>query len=456
MPHFRPILFVVLTVLVPAAPNALGQQAATRPPNIVVIMADDLGVECLSCYGSEMYETPHIDQLASEGMRFLHAHAQPICTPSRVQIMTGRYNHANYIRFGLLDPAAVTFANLLRRQGYRTCVAGKWQLAGGFDGPGRFGFDRYCLWQLTRRPSRYPNPGLEIDGRELDFKQGQFGPDLVTDYINQFMAEHRDQPFLVYYPMIAPHWPFVPTPDHPDWDPTMWRDAEGEPGGYKSQKYWDAMVRYTDKMVGKVVDQVDALGLGEKTLILWTADNGTFRRIESPFRGRSYQGGKGTTTDNGTHVGFVARWPGVIAPGSVSDSLVDLTDVLPTLLDVAGIEPAPHLTTDGVSLRPALKGQPRDKPGIFCWYERNGVREQASQHVRDRRYKLYGDGRFYNITADPLEMNPLDPQALSDEAEQHHARLQQILATRMAETARFDPQQRAKRETYPSRYLRQR
>ncbi|MGM0485616.1 MAG: sulfatase-like hydrolase/transferase, partial [Planctomycetota bacterium] len=242
------------------AAGAAGAGEARRP-NIVLIMADDIGVECLGCYGSEAYETPHLDALAAGGMRFEHVHSQPICTPSRVQIMTGKYNNRNYIRFGLLDPESVTFGHLLRDAGYRTCVAGKWQLDGGFESPRHFGFDRYCLWQLTRRPSRYPNPGLEIDGRERDFKEGQFGPDLVTDYIGEFMEANRDRPFLVYYPMILPHWPFVPTPDHPDWDPTMWRNAKGEPGGFRGPKYWDAMVRYTDKMAGKVVAKLEELGL---------------------------------------------------------------------------------------------------------------------------------------------------------------------------------------------------
>lgn len=431
--------------------GAAAERESQRRPNIVLIMADDIGMECLRCYGSEAYDTPNIDRLAQQGMRFLNAHAQPICTPSRVQIMTGRYNHANYIRFGLLDPEALTFGNYLRRAGYRTCIAGKWQLGGGFDGPGRFGFDRYCLWQLTRRPSRYPNPGLEIDGRERDFKMGQFGPDLVSDYVNDFMAEHRDEPFFVYYPMIAPHWPFVPTPDHPDWDPTMWRDAKGEPGGYRTQKYWDAMVRYTDKMVGKVVDQVDALGLTDNTLIIWTADNGTFTEITSPYRGRDYRGGKGSTRDNGTHVGFVARWPGHIDPGTISESLVDFTDVMPTLLDVAGAKPPSYWKSDGVSLLPAFQGKPRNKPAIYCWYQRNGVRENASEHVRDAEYKLYRDGRFFHVVTDPNEQQDLAGQALEGEAARRHSILLPILESYSQRTDLYDPRQLEKREKYPSR-----
>ncbi len=432
-----------------------------RRPNIVLIMADDIGVECLGCYGSEQYQTPHLDRLAAEGMRFQHAHSQPICTPSRVQLMTGIYNNRNYLRFGVLDPAAFTFANALRGAGYATCIAGKWQLKGGFDGPRRFGFDRYCLWQLTRRPSRYPNPGLEIDGREVDFKDGQFGPDLVTDYINRFISEQvdtppgkagdaatRQRPFLVYYPMILPHWPFVPTPDHPDWDSTMWREAKGEPGGYKGPKYWDAMVRYTDKMVGKVVDHLDQSGLAENTLVIWTGDNGTYESVTSRFDGRDYVGGKGKTTDNGTHVGFLARWPTVIDGGQVSESLVDFADVFPTLLDAAGVQPPRHVDVSGVSLMPAFRGQRRDKSAIYCWYERNGVRDRASEHVRDARYKLYADGRFYDTRTDWEETENLAADGVPETLRAVHEKLRSSLQEHRRRTEANDQRLNQRRSMF--------
>ena len=118
-------------------------------------------------------------------MRFEHCHVQPLCTPTRAQLMTGLYNVRNYGHFGALDPQATTFAHLLKKAGYATGIAGKWQLGGGFDGPKKFGFDEYCLWQLTRRPPRYANPGLEINGKEVDFKKGEYGPDVVNESIRQ-------------------------------------------------------------------------------------------------------------------------------------------------------------------------------------------------------------------------------------------------------------------------------
>lgn len=446
MNHFSiRVLFLIITGLALALPVVLS--AEDKRPNIVVIMADDIGYECLSCYGSKMYETPNIDKLVSSGIRFNHAHSQPICTPSRVQIMTGIYNNRNYIEFGLLDPNAVTFGNVLRDAGYTTCVAGKWQLKGGFAGVKNFGFDRHCLWQLTRRPSRYPNPGLEIDGEERDFKSGEFGPDVVTDYICRFMEEQKSEeaPFLVYYPMIAPHWPFVPTPDHPDWDPEMWRDRDDEPGGYRSQKYWDAMVRHTDKMVGKVVDKLDALGIRDNTLVIWTGDNGTYTGITSKFNGTDYKGGKGSPKDNGTHVGFTASWPAKIEPNQVADNLVDLSDVFPTLLDVAGVQPPENLSIDGVSLVPLFEGKQRKKEAIYCWYSRNGIRSEASEHTRDQRFKLYATGNFYDTVADPDEAIDLGIPAMEGDAGAAYRKLKKALEEHRKVTLNADPIQSAKR-----------
>ncbi len=426
-----------------------GAHAETKRPNIVVIMADDIGLENLSCYGSKIYETPHLDALAASGIRFEHAHSQPICTPSRVQIMTGIHNNRNYVRFGILDPEEVTFANLLRDAGYATAIGGKWQLLGDYGGVRNFGFDRHCLWQLNRRPSRYPNPGLEIDGERKDFKNGEFGPDIVNAYLCDFIKARKDgdPPFLVYYPMMLPHWPFVPTPDHPDWDPAMWRDATGEPGGYRSQKYWDAFVRYTDKMVGQLVATLEETGQRKNTLVIWTGDNGTYTDIVSDFNGKPYRGGKGSPKDNGTHVGFIASWPGVIEPGQASEALVDFTDVLPTLTDAAGI-PTPD-NIDGVSLMPVFRGKPgaRRKEAIYCWYERNGVRDKASQHTRDARYKLYASGGFYDTVEDPEEDDDLAENGVPDELRAVHAKLKTVLDRHVAITAKADPVQNEKRKT---------
>ena len=407
----RRVLFVVPSVLVLfgtlLTPAAL-LEAATRP-NIVLIMADDMGYECVSSNGGATYSTPRIDSLAKSGIRFLNGHSQPICTPSRVQIMTGLYNNRNYIRFGFLDPKATTFGHVLKSAGYKTCIVGKWQLAGGLGAPGHFGFDEYCLWQLTRRPSRYANPGLEVNGKLKDYKNGEYGPDLVSDYLCDFIERNKDAPFFAYYPMILPHWPFEPTPDSPDYDKTF-------PGakGVGQMKYFKDMVSYTDKLVGKIVDKLDSLGLREKTLVIFTGDNGTYVKIVSNLNGAKYPGGKGSTRDNGTHVPLVASWPGTAPAGKVSDALVDFSDILPTLAETTGAKLPTGEFYEGISLAPLLRGKPfKGRESIYCWYHRNGLRGKESQHTRTQDFKLYSTGRYFKVAGDLLEKKPLKVSSLT-------------------------------------------
>ncbi|HUX16493.1 MAG TPA: sulfatase-like hydrolase/transferase, partial [Phycisphaerae bacterium] len=198
---------------------AVEPSAGGRKPNIVLIMADDLGYECIGADGGTSYKTPVLDGLAATGVRFERCYAQPLCTPTRVQLMTGIYNVRNYTHFGNMDPQQTTFANILKNAGYATCITGKWQLGKDANLPKRFGFDEACLWQHLRRPPRYANPGLEINGKAVDYSNGEYGPDLVNAYALDFITRHRQQPFFLYYPMILTHDPFQPTPDSPDWDP---------------------------------------------------------------------------------------------------------------------------------------------------------------------------------------------------------------------------------------------
>lgn len=229
-------------------------------PNIILIMADDMGYECVGANGGTSYRTPPLDKLAANGMRFEHCHSQPLCTPSRVQLMTGIYNQRNYVCFGLLDPGATTFAHLLKQAGYATCVVGKWQLGGGFDGPAHFGFDEYCLWQLTVRESRYPNPLIEQNGKVIQYSNGEYGPDIVCNYLCSCMERNKDRRFFAYYSLMLPHAPFVPTPDSPQYDP---KATDEETGADK--KHFADMVAYTDKQVGRVVDKLHEQGIAENT-----------------------------------------------------------------------------------------------------------------------------------------------------------------------------------------------
>lgn len=408
--------------------NAIAEESR---PNIVLIMADDMGYECVRANGGTSYDTPYLDKLAAGGLRFTNCHSQPICTPSRVQIMTGIYNNRNYIEFGLLDPTATTFAHLLKKAGYSTCIGGKWQLKGdGMNAPKHFGFDEHCLWQLTRRPSRYPNPGLEINGKEVDYANGEYGPDVVCDFLCDFMSRHKDGPFLVYYPMIPPHWPFEPTPDSDDWDPK----AKGVLKGFGKNQYFDDMVTYTDKMVGKITQRLEDLKLTDNTIVLFTGDNGTFMQITSVLNGKKIVGAKGSTIDAGTHVPFIASGPGV-PHGTVCEDLIDFSDFLPTLVELSGASFEEDTQLDGKSFAPQLRGEtgkPRDY--IYCWYQRNGKRGKASQHVRTATVKLYATGKLYNTKTDPLEKNPLNPDSLEPDMKATYRQLKFALADHLRVT----------------------
>lgn len=414
------LLSRVSTLILGLIGSLLIAGVAGARPNIVLIMADDMGYECVKANGGEDYQTPYIDQLAKQGVRFTHGYSQPICTPTRVQIMTGLYNSRNYIQFGLLDPKAKTFGNMLQDAGYATCIVGKWQLKGGFEGPNRFGFDEYCLWQLTRRPNRYPNPGLEVNGKELDYKNGEYGPDLVTDYACDFIDRHAkaDKPFLLYYPMMLPHWPFEPTPDSEEWDPAFRRADKNEKNNppMRGKKYFVDMVAYTDKMVGKLMKKLEDAGVTDNTLVIFTGDNGTYTAITSILDGSPYKGGKGTTLINGTHVPLIVRFPGKDKPGMVCDELVDFTDMLPTMLDAAGVAMPDGFEPDGRSFLPLVRGEAGDpREWIYCWYSRNGNAKQAKEFAMTRRYKLYGDGQLFDLKQDVAEAKPIKPEDRSAE-----------------------------------------
>jgi arylsulfatase A len=296
--------------------GSCGNQYTVKKPNVILIMADDMGYECLSCYGSTSYHTPVLDRLASRGIRFNHCISQPLCTPSRVKLMTGLYNYRNYDYFGHLKNEAYTFGNLMKDAGYKTCIAGKWQLNGlaykenipywnDSKRPYHFGFDEYCLWQLTRtrgEGERFADPLIEQNGQVLETNIDDYGPEIFTNFLLDFMERNKDLPFFIYYPMVLVHEPFVPTPDSRDWNNPSMR--------YKNDTtYFKDMVAYTDKKVGEIMDKLEKLELNEHTIILFTGDNGTHPSIFSHTVKGVIQGGKGNTIDAGVHVPLIAYWP---------------------------------------------------------------------------------------------------------------------------------------------------
>jgi arylsulfatase A len=396
--------------------------AADSQPNIVLMMADDFGYECVGANGGTSYKTPVLDQMAREGIRFEHCYSQPICTPTRVKLMTGIYNVRNYAAFGLLETSQITFANLLRNDAYATCIVGKWQLGRDESLPSHFGFDEHCLWQLLRRPSRYASPGMEVNGKQVDYPGG-YGPDVASDYACDFIERNKDKPFLLYYPMIITHCPFEPTPDSQDWDPK----SKGSKTYKGDPKYFGDMVATMDKLVGRILRQLDESGVRENTLVIFTGDNGTDTPVVSMMGNRRVAGAKGKTIDAGCHVPLIVQWKGKTSTGTVSQDLIDFSDFLPTLCEAAGAEVPVSLKLDGRSFLPQLMGERGDpREWIYIWYSRNGG-SVGKEFTRNQRYKLYRTGEFFDVPHDYLEKNPLDEAQLSAEQQAVRVQLQAAL-----------------------------
>ncbi|HEV8292218.1 MAG TPA: sulfatase-like hydrolase/transferase, partial [Tepidisphaeraceae bacterium] len=328
----------------PAAP------ATPFQPNILFILADDLGMECLSSYGGTSYSTPNLDQLAKNGLRFTRCYSNPLCSPSRVALMTGQYNYRSYHGWGVFDPQKQrTFGHMLKDAGYATSLSGKWQFDNFEKHPNHVrdcGFDEYCAWTWHlggKRTPRYSTPSLWQDGKLMQGIEDKYGPDIHNDFVIDFIRRNQAKPFLAYYPMSLVHGPFERTPDS--------KNA----GRRRGPQFYPDMVAYMDKLLGKLFGVLDELKLRDKTLILFTGDNGTPRQITSKAGERTIPGGKGTMADTGSHVPLIAHWPGVTPAGKTCEDLINFTDFLPTLAEATSAKPLQDRPIDGRSFLPQIR-----------------------------------------------------------------------------------------------------
>ena len=420
-------------------------------PNVVLIMADDMGYECISANGGRSYSTPVFERIALEGMRFTNCYSQPVCTPSRIKIMTGKYNWRNYDRFGHMPKGQTTFAHLMRDGGYATALTGKWQLWGGPDTasfesgttPEEAGFDEYLYWAYpfelsaadmgrygavglpgANRTSRFWHPAVIKNGQYLHTSMDDYGPDLFSDFALDFIERHKDEPFFLYYPMVLTHSPFVATPHS---------STINEKTKFQSDPaYFADMVEYADHLVGRLIDHLDKLGLAENTLVLFTGDNGTHRSLKSMLGDRVVSGGKAYPEDAGTHVPMFAHWPGHVPAGLVTDDLIEFSDFFATFADLTGWEMPAGEHFDGRSFLPQLfggAGNARDS--IFVHYDRDPSLETVPfprvRFARTKRFKLYADGRFYDVPHDWEEERPLSDISQVPAAAKIKARLRDVL-----------------------------
>ena len=336
MPHCLTRI-VLLVVVVGTA------EAAESRPNFLVILADDVGRDAIGCYGGKSYPTPHVDRLAADGMRFDQGYVMPVCHPTRTTLLSGRYPfRQGNPRWGSYPAGEeqTTVAALLKRAGYATAVAGKWQVGLLRDDPRqphRMGFDQFCLFGWHEGP-RYWRPMLYQNAALRDDVGDRYGPDVYVEFLTHFIRDHREEPFFAFYSMALCH---DVTDDLP-------APVPYGPGRDRYENYAE-MMEAMDEHVGQVVSALDQLGLEERTLVLFLGDNGTAARsiiraengeyIRDPVFSETnwgrVQGGKGSFSDAGTRVPWIVRWPGTVPAGSVTASLVDGSDLLPTLLELA-------------------------------------------------------------------------------------------------------------------------
>ncbi len=381
--------------------NAEEKPAAPKP-NIIFILADDVGLGDVHCTGGH-FNTPNIDSLATGGTRFEYCYATPLCGPSRCQFLTGRYPFrtgliGNNSESAIADRKEIMIPTVLKKAGYVTASVGKWgQMP---YGPGEWGFDQWFTFHGNGRYWRAQLARYQVNGRSIRLRKGQYVPELMHAFIVNFLEKHKDEPFFLYYPMVHIHTPIVRTPN-------------SKKGESKDQRYADN-IEYMDKLVGKLMAKLDRLHLREKTLVIFTGDNGTalFAKNISKVDDKPICGAKGEMLEGGSRVPLIVNWPGTTPAGKICHDLTDFSDFFGTFSELAGARLPDGLTIDSHSIVPQIKGEtgtPRD----WIYMELNG-----KSYARDARYKLTRTGELFDLKNAPFEEIPVandttDPDVLA-------------------------------------------
>lgn len=413
-------------------------------PNIVYILADDLGYGDVSSYGQKLFKTPNIDRMATEGMRFVqHYSGSTVCAPSRSSLMTGLHTGHTQIRGNKpwqpegqwpLADSAITVAEALKEAGYATGAFGKWGLGFiGTDGdPENQGFDEFYGYNCQRIAHNYypyhlwDNDKKVILEGNIDTLQGEYAPDLIHARALQFIEKHKDEPFFLYYPNVIPHAELlVPEsymqPYRGKFLPEKSFKGRDSGPGYKTGAYGSqpeshaafvGMIDYLDKTLGEVLDKLEELGLTEKTIVFFSSDNGPHMEGGADpkyFNSNGiYRGFKRDLYEGGIRVPFVVRWPGQITAGSVSKHVSAFWDMFPTFTELAGGEKPDYL--DGISIVPSLIGKGKQKEHKYLYWE---------FHERKGRVAVLMDqwkGIRYNVNEDPD--SPLELYNLNNDPEE--------------------------------------
>ncbi|MGE0755395.1 MAG: sulfatase-like hydrolase/transferase [Pirellulaceae bacterium] len=428
------------------APLGLVAIQAAERPNVILVLADDVGAAELGCYGNTLHRTPNLDRMAAEGLKLNTFYSTPLCTTTRLAVMTGQYGHHNgYLGMNreAYKPAPdnpqrdignhFTNGDLMKSAGYVTAMAGKWQLSGSHptlihDA----GFDEYRMWAYQHNlpagvehtgrwegqpgqsnTARFWHPSLVQNGKYLPTRPDDYGPDLLHEFVVDFARRHRSQPFFVYYTSLLTHGPHEETPDPA-------QPGQRKPRGFQSN------LEYLDHLMGRLMQDLTELDLARKTIVILVGDNGTASR------------GKGSVTELGARVPFIVWGPGHVQPAAGAEQAVgDITDLVPTLAELAGVALPKDRPFDGQSLVPLFTGKTtRHRDWIYSYLNDGRI-------LRDARWLLEIPGagqteRFFDCgsSRDGSGYRLVTAQS-SDEARQARERFAAILAKMPEPRPRF-------------------
>ena len=387
---------------------------ASAKPNIVYILADDLGFAELGCNGSDRYKTPNIDALANSGVRFTRFYTVPLCGPSRAMILTGRYGFRSgavtqdacktIIRTG--EKAEVMIPTVLKKAGYASALIGKWgQLTPSGD-PSDWGFDHELYYKgsgmyWNSKVAKPMSEGGEVrgdpdtyvlDGKTVSVKDDEYIPDLLHKDATAWMEAQKGRPFFLYYSLSQVHGEILPTPDSAP-------APKGESNNQRAQRLLADNIAYMDKLVGKLVAELERLKLRENTLVVFMGDNGSTKSaaVDATIGGRRIEGEKGSMKEGGGLVPFFATWPGVTPSGKVNANVADASDLLPTFAEIAGAPMPTGRVIDGRSLVSQFKGDTKSpRTWAFCQLSNN-------YYVREAGWKLDQSGILYDMKDAPFK-----------------------------------------------------
>ena len=419
-------LFVLATVCLPILHSG---SAFAKPPNIVLILADDVGADMFSCYGQpNTAKTPNIDRIADEGVQFQTCFAPAICAPSRALLMTGVYGNTTGVfrndmwafdSRGALFTAQHSWAKLMQKGGYKTAVAGKWHCGAKEPWEPEIGFDEFCVWEgpdkikshfgidviangqrkdVELPDGRYWYSSMVQNGKYVEVAQSDFGPDQRCKFLMEFMERKAkaNEPFVAYWPTVIPHGPYSTTPDagavmdielkKPDTSDMTKEQKTRVLAEYnrKQKERFVNLIQYLDKLIGKLIGKAETLGIYENTYFIFCADNGT--AVTAKDRG----------VERGVHVPYVVKGPGVKRRG-MTDELTDFSDIAPTLLDIASIPHPTDVPFDGKSQLPFLTGKTDSHREWIYAYTGPVQVLRTKDYLLEARSPFYGKphGRFY-------------------------------------------------------------